>query len=186
MEKVVQEAYRAVLEENDFTVETEVPLSTVGAKRPNDSANGRIDIVSSDYGIELKVVSIPRSKARRTAYLWDIGQISFDHWTIRNAKKLSDGELGILLYGPFVTSLESSTEILREFHNKMFVDYKTSSEFGELKRDLEIGDPEMKRCRKRQISSIEEMKMDLPYSGKNGCKIFVHKSMALVVIPVHA
>src|SRR3989339_267186 len=69
-------------------VKREVPLSEIGACQAWDDENGRIDILNNDYGIELKVVRIPRIGAVPSKALYDIGQLSSDYWRIQNAKKL--------------------------------------------------------------------------------------------------
>ena len=67
--------------------------------------------------------------------------------------------------------------ILREFHNRMFVDFSTSSKYGEIKN--EINDK-----RKKQISVINEMGFDVPYHERLGKKIIVDDEFAIIIVPV--
>ena len=160
---------------------TEVPLSEIGACQVWGDNNGRLDILHSDYGIELKVVRIPRIGAVPSKALYDIGQLSSDYWRIKNAHKLKGGELCILLYGCLVSELSelsNDTAILREFHNRLFVDFSTSLQYGELKHQSKS------EQRKKQIAVIKEMGFHAPYNEKMGKKIVVDEEFALIIVPV--
>lgn len=158
---------------------TEVSLKRIGACQACGSENGRLDIRLGDYGIELKVVRIPRFGAVASNALYDIGQLSSDYWRIKNAQKLRGGELCILLYGCLIAELSNPTAILREFHNRMFIDFSTSMHFGELLKEQKTSDQ-----RQKQIDAIKEMGFHAPYNEKMGKKIVVDEEFALIVIPV--
>jgi len=156
----------------------EVPLSKIGACQAWGDKKGRLDILYSDYGIELKVIQIPRIGAVPSNALYDVGQLSSDYWRIQNANKLKGGELCILLYGPLVSELRKPPAILREFHNRMFVDFSTSLQYGELNHQSKS------EQRKKQIDAIKEIGFHRPYNKKAGKKIVVDDEYALIVIPV--
>ena len=158
----------------------EVPLSKIGACQVWGDKKGQIDILYRDYGIELKVVRIPRigAKAVPSNALYDIGQLSSDYWRIKNARQLSGGELCILLCGCLVPELSKPTAIIREFHNRMFVDFTTSLQYGELQYQRKT------EQRKKQIAVIKEIGFHEPYFEKAGKKIVVDDEFALIIIPV--
>ncbi|MDK9718533.1 MAG: hypothetical protein OEL57_11605 [Trichlorobacter sp.] len=158
-------------------VKHEVKLADIGACQICGDDDGRLDILYNNYGIELKVVKFPRPNAVISKALYDIGQLSSDYWRIKHAKKLEGGELCILLAGCLVAELANPTAILREFHNRMFVDYMTSKSFGELKT-------QHTKKRENQIRAIEDMGFHEPYNFKKGKKIVFDKDLALVIIPV--
>jgi len=157
----------------------EVPLSQIGATQAWGSEKGRLDILYQNYGIELKVVRLPRIGAVPSNALYDIGQLSSDYWRIQNAKQLKGGELCILLYGCLVKELKKPSAILREFHNRMFIDFYTSLKYGELKTQSES------ELRIKQIGAIKKMGFDAPYFDKAFKKSVVNDEFALIIIPVN-
>lgn len=174
-ESVIQKHLTAAI---GTSAEREVPLSIIGASQAWGSENGRLDILFGDYGIELKVVKIPRIGAVASNALYDVGQLSSDYWRVKTAQNLRGGELCILLYGCLVSELSNSTAILREFHNRMFVDFSTSLHFGELKEQI------TSEQRKKQVTAIKEMGFNEPYNGKKGKRIVVDEEFALIAIPI--
>lgn len=174
-EDVVQKNLTAVI---GNLAKREVPLSQIGASQAWGDQKGRLDILYSDYGIELKVIRIPRIGAVPSNALYDIGQLSSDYWRIQNAKQLKGGELCILLYGCLVSELSKPSAILREFHNRMFLDFYTSLKYGELKNQSKS------EQRSKQIAAIKEMDFHAPYLQKAGKKIVVDDEFALIIIPV--
>lgn len=174
-EDVVQKHLTAVI---GNPAKREVPLSQIGAIQAWGDEKGRLDILYCNYGIELKVVRVPRIGAVPSNALYDIGQLSSDYWRIQNAKQLEGGELCVLLYGCLVTELNKPSAILREFHNRMFLDFYTSLKYGELKTQSKS------EQRIRQIGAIKEMGFDTPYLDKAGKKSVVNDEFALIIIPV--
>lgn len=156
----------------------EVPLLKIGASQVWGDKKGRLDILYNDYGIEIKVVRIPRMGAVPSNALYDIGQISSDYWRIQNAHQLKGGELCILLYGCLVSELRKPAAILREFHNRMFVDFNTSLQYGELKNQSKS------EQRRKQIVAIKEIGFHAPYIEKAGKKIVVDDEFAIIIIPI--
>jgi len=156
----------------------EVPLVKIGAKTAWDSDSGRLDLLHNKHGIELKVIQIPRVKTTASNALYDIGQISSDYWRLQNAQELNSGELVILLIGVLIKAYESPGQVLREFHNRMFVDFSTSMFHGELAEESTLTN------RSRQIGSIYQMGFDKPYSNPLGKKLVLHDGLGLVSIPV--
>ena len=67
------------------------------------------------------MVRLPRLNATASNSLYDIGQLSSDYWRLKYAKKLSGGELVVLLYGSLIDELRRPISILREFHNRMYI-----------------------------------------------------------------
>jgi hypothetical protein len=177
-EDVVQEHLTAFI---GNPARREVPLLEIEATQAWGDEKGCLDILYGNYGIELKVVRVPRIGAVPSNALYDIGQLSSDYWRIQNAKQLKGGELCVLLYGCLVTELNKPSAILREFHNRMFLDYYTSLKYGELKTQSKS------EQRIRQIGAIKEMGFDKPYctySCKAGKKSVVNDEFALIIIPV--
>lgn len=175
IEKSVQLALLNVLGEE---ARSEIPLQDIGTEQVWAGTQGRLDVLIGTHGFELKVIRLPRLDAVPSKALYDIGQLSGDYWRIKNAKKLTSGELVVLLHGSLVNDLEKPTAILREFHNRMFVDYKTSLKFGELAE--EKNNPN----RVRQIDAIRSMGFDKPYCDKGNRKIVTFNGLALVSITV--
>ena len=155
---------------------TEVPLTQIGAKRLWPGTRGRVDILSDTHAVELKVIRMPRLKATPSNALYDIGQLSADYWTLRNAQSIASAELIVLLYGELISALSSPGAVYREFHNRMFVDFTTSMATGELKK-------EKNDQRREQIKEIRTMGFDKP-CDKIGRPVVVHGEFALVAIKV--
>ncbi len=175
-ESLVQESLLKILGESS---EKEIPLEKIGAEQVWGGFSGRIDVLNKKHGIEAKVIQFPSLGSVTSKALYDIGQISTDYWRLKNAKHLDSGELIILLMGNLVSTFTKPSEILREFHNRMFVDYETALKFGEL------SDKPREKYRKRQMKAISEMGFNQPYNTKaNGKKIVVKNGLALVLIPV--
>jgi hypothetical protein len=156
---------------------TEVPLRQIGAERLEQERRGRVDILSADHAIELKVIRMPRLKATPSNALYDVGQLSWDYWTLREAKKISSAELVILLYGELISALSRPKAVYREFHNRMFVDFTSSLLDGELKKE------QGKDNRVMQIDEIKAMGFDKPCDKVNR-PVVVHGAFALVSIEV--
>ena len=174
-EPIVQECLAKLLGKES---KLEVPLEQISAKQAWDSDSGRLDLLFKKHGIELKVIQMPRIKNTASNALYDIGQISSDYWRLQNADNLNSGELVILLIGILVQAYDSPGQLLREFHNRMFVDFYTSMLHGELSEESIL------ISRSRQISSIYQMGFDKPYSNALGKKLVLHDDLALVSIPV--
>lgn len=177
--------------ENEYECEKEKSLKYLGGNNiwKNDRI-AKVDIAikidqSNFHAIELKVVRMPNKKhASTNQCLYEIGQISSDYWRLKNAIKVKSGELGILLCGPLVKDLKTPIPILREFHNRMFLDYITSSTWGELKNELLSSSPMCKQ-RKYQIECIEEMGFTKPFIEKpTDWMIIAKDAYAYVSIPV--
>jgi hypothetical protein len=160
---------------------TEVPLRQIGAERLEQERRGRVDILSADHAIELKVIRMPRLKATPGNALYDVGQLSWDYWTLREAKKISSAELIILLYGELISALSRPSPrpkaVYREFHNRMFVDFTSSLLDGELKKEQGMSN------RRKQIDAIKAMGFDKP-CDKVSRPVVVHGAFALVSIEV--
>ena len=174
LEAIVQDSILSILS----GAKKEVPLSDIGALTPWDSTGGRIDIVADKHGIEIKVIEFPHVGLTPSNSLYDIGQISSDYWRIKNAEHLDSGELILLLRGPLVSILKKPSKIGREFHNRMFLDFKTSLYHGELSRQKN------NIVRQRQISAIKEMGFDFPAGSKINKKVFVEQRYAIISVPV--
>jgi len=177
-ERIVQESLATLLGNES---ELEVPLQQIGARQISDSDSGRLDLLYNNHGIELKVIQMPRIKNTASNALYDIGQISGDYWRLQNADNLASGELVILLTGILVQAYDRPVELLREFHNRMFVDFNTSMLYGELFEES------VRVSRSRQISAIYQMGFDKPYSNALGKKLVLHDkhdNLALLSIPV--
>tara|TARA_R110001592_G_scaffold319322_1_gene596896 strand:- start:5811 stop:6458 length:648 start_codon:yes stop_codon:yes gene_type:complete len=174
VEHIVQEALMTSL---GGKASKEVPLKEIGAEQAWGGVNGRLDVLHEGHGIEIKVVQFPRIKAVASNALYDIGQISSDYWRLRSATGLKSSELVILLQGPLVGFFTKEIQVLREFHNRMFVDFETSTQFGELSKQVNA----FRECQK---AAIIEMGFDKPFNRANGKKIVTHKGLALLSIPV--
>ena len=173
-ESLVQESLLKILGESS---KKEIPLEIVGAEQAWGGFRGRLDVLNKNHGIEVKVIQFPRLASVASNALYDIGQISSDYWRLKHAKNLDSGELVILLMGDLIDAFTKPSEILREFHNRMFVDYETALNFGELKKPRE-------KHRNRQIKAIAEMGFNRPYAQPNGRKVVKINGLALVSIPV--
>lgn len=157
---------------------TEVPLTEIGATQVWGDDKGRLDVLHSNHGIEIKVIQLPRSGNTPSTALYDIGQLSGDYWRLQNATELEDRELLLLLSGPIISALKSPRELLREFHNRMFVDFQTSILYGELVTESS------ETQRARQIGSIYQMGFHLPFNDPLGKIIVILDNYALCTIPV--
>lgn len=174
MEGIIQKEIERVLP----GFKHEHSLEKIGATRVDNGTRGRLDVLWGGHAIEIKVVRMPRLGANPNRALYDIGQISADHWRLSNARKITSAEIIVLLYGPLVEDLRAPIAVYREFHNRMFVDYQNSMEYGELKREKgEMG-------RRRQLKSIREMGFDRPCGTKKASAAVVVGEFALVSIMV--
>jgi len=173
MEPIIQRAIARLLNGS----RTEVPLREVGAIGVDDRVLGRLDIVHENHGIELKVVRMPRLESTPSKALYDIGQLTADYWRLSTATKLTSGELLILVYGSLVTELKSGTAICRELHNRLFVDFQTSTHYSELYEQ------KTQKHRKRQINCAKIMGVDRP-CNRPAWKVQVDGKYALVSVPV--
>ena len=174
LERILQEEMAVALP----AARREVRLAAVSAETIFGTSAGSIDLVHKQHGIEVKVVQFPRAKAVPSNALYDIGQLSSDYWRLAHAKTLTSGELLVLLCGPLVASLAKATAICREFHNRMYVDYQTSAMFGELSVESDIPH------RKRQVSAIQRMGLNVPANDGRRFKTVVSSEFALLSVPV--
>lgn len=153
---------------------------------PDQAKTPRFDIVCDDHAIELKVARLPRLKAQSPlGCLYDLGQIANDYLKIESAKDLESGELAIVLHGPLVTDL-GPVSIYREFHNRMYVDYTTSCQFGELHPDhLAQEEKEWKRLlRPMQHRVIKRMGFHKPCEEPRACTVIKHERLGLALISI--
>ena len=160
MEAVYGCTLKQVLGKNPkFEIKPEEPIKKVGGR-----GHGRVDIVIEDknfnvHAIEIKIVQLPReSNLSPMQCLYDIGQITGDFVRLNGAKKVTSFDCVIVLHGLFVSERSTPIALLREFHNRMFVDFKTSELAGELK--AEQNDP----LRKRQKRLIKQLGLDQPFT----------------------
>ena len=143
MEEVYHTALIEALENNrKFNkVIREVPLEDIDGRVVGDRSRGRVDIViegksSNVHAIELKVVQLPRKKNLSPMQsLYDIGQITGDFLRLEGANKLTSFDCVICLHGEVLSVYGTPKALLREFHNRMFVDFKTSEVAGQLKTE---------------------------------------------------
>jgi len=139
----------------------------------------RIDVVvtcpDGKLGIEAKVCSLPRLVMQSpNQSLYDIGQISKDHWQLQSTK-LNDAYCVVAVHGPFVDE-NNKGQILRRFHNQLFVDFTNSMERGELKNE------KGEMSRKLQIESCQELGFHLPFEkarDSDFCR-FIERDLAIV------
>ena len=181
-ENIVRDALAAALKGSA----TEVSLASVGGTPPDSAARARIDIVDDAHGIELKVIRLPRVKdCSPSRCLYDLGQLANDYLKLASARNLASGELVVLLHGPLVAEYDR-TSLLREFHNRMFVDYTTARQLGELRPEVIAQEPVWKqRMRKLQLRVIRRLGLDAPFGVTAGFANVVKKGdLALVGIPV--
>jgi hypothetical protein len=181
-EHIVRDAVAAQLR----GAQVERPLSLYGGVAPDGALRARIDIVAETHGIELKAVRMPRSANNSpNSSLYDLGQLANDYLKLESAKKLESGELLILLYGTLVEGI-GQAGLYREFHNRMFVDYATSRQFGELRKVAisECAEDWKQKMRKAQLKAIRKMELDKPCSDARRCWVYQHGEFALVSIPV--
>ena len=166
MEKVYHTALMEVLENSPKfnEIRREVPLEDIGGRVVDDRSRGRVDIViegknSNVHAIELKIVRLPREKhLSPNQSLYDIGQITGDFLRLKGAKKLTSFDCAIILHGVLLSVYGTPKSLLREFHNRMFVDFKTSEMGRELK--VEKSHP----LRKKQKRLIKQLGLDRPFT----------------------
>ena len=185
MEKVYHMALIEVLENNPKFIEIrhEAPLEEIGGRIVDDTSRGRVDIViegknSNVHAIELKVVQLPREKNLSPMQsLYDIGQITRDFLRLKQAKKLTSFDCVIVLHGGLLSVYETPKALLREFHNRMFVDFKTSEMAGELK--TEKSHP----LRKKQRRLIKQLSLDQPFTqSTKSMRALTSKNLGLITI----
>lgn len=164
MEKVYQAALVEVLKNNRrFNVRCEVPLGDIGGRVVDDRTRGRVDIVvdgkNAVHAIEIKLVQLPREKHLSPMQcLYDIGQITGDFLRLKGATGLTSFDCVIVLHGVLLSVYGTPTRLLREFHNRMFIDFKTSKTAGELKAQKHLP------FRKVQERLIKELGLDQPFT----------------------
>ncbi|HBU06766.1 MAG TPA: hypothetical protein DEB09_01655 [Candidatus Magasanikbacteria bacterium] len=189
LESIIQENLCTTLNKYNYNVVREKPLSELGGKNLWDnSGNPRIDIVlDNNHAIELKVIRLPnKDHTSPNQRLYDIGQISSDYWRLKQAKAVTKAELGILLCGPLVMDLQTPTSIVREFHNRMFLDFTISKKYGELHKELKEPSSSMYEQRKLQLIAIKEMGFDKPFIKlPNEWFVVVKEGFAYVSIPIN-
>lgn len=182
LEGIIHKALLAQLA--DPTKRKEVRLSSVGGQLARSEGDGRVDIVCAEHGIELKAVRLPRHKMSTFYSLYDLGQLASDYWRLRGATGLRSGELVVLLYGPLVADLPNEAAVYREFHNRMYVDFATSRQFGELSPAwLAEETDQMQLLRKRQTDAIRQIGFHKP-CGAPQYKTVREGNFALVSIDV--
>ena len=170
MERVYQVALMEMLRNSRRfeKVTCEVPLEKIGGQVVDDRRHGRVDIVVEDknsnvHAIEIKLVQLPR-KTNLTSMrcLFDIGQITGDFLRLEGAKGRTSFDCVIVLHGVLLSVYGTPKKLLREFHNRMFVDFKTSEMAGELRSE---------RClqlRKEQTRLIKQLGLDQPFTQFTG------------------
>lgn len=181
-ETIIGDALFGLLPVGDADKRQGVPLESVDSSQLGGGEGGRIDIVAAGHGIEFKTVRLPRLEASVAQALYDLGPLSLDYARLENAGKLTSGELLILLHGPLAADLAGNVSLLREFHNRLFVDFRTSRKFGQLKK------PHDRKWREQQIEVIKSMGLDQPFL-KDATKMKLYRlefdsPLALVSIPV--
>ena len=161
----------------------EVPLENIGGQAVDGRRNGRVDIVvegrnSNVHAIELKVVKLPREEhLGPNECLWDIGQITGDFLRLESANRLTSFDCVIVLHGVLMSVYRTNRKLLREFHNRMFVDFKTSEMDGELNK--EKNDP----FRRKQVRLIHQLGLDLPFTPSTKLmRALTSKELGLITI----
>lgn len=187
LESIIQENLCKSLKKS-FVIEEQKSLTDLGGKNLWENIRTpQIDIfiTKHSHALELKVVRMPNKKhAAINQRLYDIGQISSDYWRLKYAEKIKSAELGILLCGPLVWDFDGPKHVLREFHNRMFLDYMVSNMWGELKTELTPSSNKYKQ-RKCQVEAIKEMGFSKPfYDLPENWMIFTNDRFAYVSIPV--
>jgi hypothetical protein len=149
-----------------YQIRSKEKLEALGGAQPFGKGAGYMDAVmerdSQRYGIEFKVVRMPRSKnLSPNGSLYDLGQITWDHARIRLSKDLSGGFCLAVVYGPLLGS-KNGTEISirRALHDMLFVDYTRSRLWGQL------SDADQRKDRKQQLTSLKEIGLDKPFDMK--------------------
>ena len=146
------------------TGEMGVPESVMQAK---GTSRGMIDCVL-DFdghliGFEHKVVRLPRRKNNHPyGVLYDLGQITIDHYRLEMARKLSGGYCTVILHGPLVEDAKDDEGVYRHFWNSMFLDYSVSINWGEL-ADEKSGNMSHD-SRKWQLANIKRLYFHKPYA----------------------
>ena len=166
MEKVYHTALAQVLENNRrfSRITSEVRLEDIAGRVVDGRSRGRVDLViesknSNFHAIELKVAQLPRERHMSPkSALYDIGQITRDFLRLEGAKKLTSFDCVIVLHGVLLSVYNTRKALLREFHNRMFVDFKTSEKDGELR--FEKTDP----LRMKQKRLIKQLGLDQPFT----------------------
>lgn len=83
-------------------------------------------VINCDHVFELKVVRMPQKISTSSkGSLYDVGQIITDIDRAYQANVKSINAL-VLLYGPLVEDLASSNSIIREFHDRCYLDISKS------------------------------------------------------------
>lgn len=181
--------FRAGAGRSDVSIGSKVKLADVGATRPDGSGDpGFMDAVlklgDGEYGFEFKVLRLPRGKNLSPGgSLYDLGQITWDHARIRNAKGLQGGYCLCVLHGPLLGE-EDGTEskVRRNLHDMLFIDYKRSQLWGEL------SDPDERSVKRQQLLSLMELGLDKPFDTRRNsrdsdfCVIHPQKDVAVVAL----
>ena len=165
MEREYQKALvKELKKKRNLVVKPEEPLNEIGGQVVDGRSRGRVDIVIEDnnsniHAIELKIVQLPREKNLSPMQsLYDIGQITGDFVRLKEAKRPTSFDCVIVLHGGLLPVYRTPKTLLREFHNRMFVDFKTSEAAGELK--AKKSDP----LRKKQKRLIKQLGLDQPFT----------------------
>ena len=184
MEAVYGNTLMQVLRENPkFEIKPEEPIKKFGGQAVGGRSRGRVDIVIEDknsnvHAIEIKIVQLPREKNLGPRQcLYDIGQITRDFVKLNEAKEVISFDCIIVLHGAFVSERSTSKALLREFHNRMFVDFKTSEVAGELKAEQK--DP----FRKKQKRLIKQLGLDQPFTqSTDSVRALTSERLGLITI----
>lgn len=101
-----------------------------------ESERGFVDLVLPQEGVpvsafEFKAVRMPRKKD----CCFDVSQLASDYLRLANAAKVEWGWVVAFVYGPMVDDATSASDLVRRFHNQMFVDYTLSVATGDFGDD---------------------------------------------------
>jgi len=163
--------FRAGAGRSNIAIGSKVKLADIGATRPDGSGNrGFMDAVlelgDGKYGFEFKVLRLPRNKDLSPGRsLFDLGQITWDHARIKDAKGLQGGYCLCVVHGRLLGE-EGGTEarVRRHLHDMLFVDYRRSWLWGEL------SDGDERSARRRQLHSLKQMGFDKPFDARRNSR----------------
>lgn len=163
--------FRDGAKRSNARIDSKVKLADVDTTRPDGSGNhGYMDAVvklgERSYGFEFKVLRLPRIKDLSPGRsLYDLGQITWDHARIRNAKGLQGGYCVCVVHGPLLGREDgTATKVRRNFHDMLFVDYERSRLWGEL------SDQDEHSARQLQLYSLREMGFDRPFDTRQNAR----------------
>lgn len=140
---------RSILDQLGITIYKQRTCEDIGSfNYMRRSDRGFVDLVLPLTGepvsaFEFKAVRMPRIKAD---CCFDISQISSDYLRLANATKISRGWIIAFVYGPLVDDATSTGDLLRRFHNQMFIEFTLSVATGKLGDDW--GSEQIVACEK--------------------------------------